>query len=431
MKRLTIVSQRAFLLFLLLTAGALGALAQVQGIDCTPSSANKNKLACLIDRTVTPSGYTFSGISFPFGPNSVPLGNSLALLPSDIGSEVSQLPLASPASGIIFTIDPTLHVPVPSDQSFGPILTQRASTIGRHKWYIATTYQYFLLEDIDGHGLKNLPVVFTLNSNGNSNPKVPDTITVGNDRIDLKIHQFVWYTTFGLTDRIDVSINVPFLRVDMRDTVNETLTNTNTASGGLTTPNSSAQEATGIGDVVFAIKDNMWRMRNGGGITVGGEVRTPTGDAFNLLGSGAVGVKPYLNFTFPGRVSPHGNIGYQGNGFSSLSPGSRLPDRLFYSGGADWKALARLTVSADVLAQYVRNGPRAVLEPPVSTGAGGFSVPASIGSVYSSYDRADAALGLKARPFGNFLITANVLVALDHSGLRQRWAPTLGLSTSF
>lgn len=437
MSKLSAISRKIFLLCLFIAAATPCVLAQGQGIDCSLSPANTNKLGCLIPKTVTPAGYTFSDQAFTFG--STQLVDSLQFLPSGIASEVSQIPLASPASGIIFTIDPTLHVPVPSNQSFGPVLTQRASTIGRHKLYIATTYQYFLLESADSHSLKDLPTVFALSSNGD--PSNPDTLAIGNDRIDLKIHQFVWYTTFGLTDRIDVSIDVPVLRVDMRDTVNEKYRNNTVLVFPSSCPldgsnppgcwqKSLAEEATGIGDIEFGIKANVWKRQNGGGITIGGEVRTPTGDAANFLGSGALGVKPYINFTLPGRVSPHANIGYQGNGFSQqLSPGRRLPDRLFYSGGADWKALSRLTVAADILAQDVISGPRAILVP--ATTSGGFQLPASIQTEHSSYNRTDASLGLKVRPFGNFLLTGNVLVALDHSGLRQNWAPMLGLSTSF
>src|SRR5215470_8936627 len=187
-------------------------LASVAQINCNGASASK--MVCLIANTAPPPGYTFSGSTFPG------VTSSFSFLNEDIGGEISQIPLASPASGIVFTTDPTLHVPVPSNASLGPILTQRAETIGRHKLYIAQTYQYFLLQDVDGHGLKFLLVVLPLNQPGSSGASA-DTVALANSRIDLKVHQWVGYATFGLTSKIDVSVAVPLLRVDMRYTTTE------------------------------------------------------------------------------------------------------------------------------------------------------------------------------------------------------------------
>ena len=100
-------------------------------INCSSST----KLACII-------------------PNQLNLtqqsSQNLAFLNEAIGSQVSELPLASPASGVIYTNDPKLNIPVPSNATLGPILTQRAETIGYHKYFIAFTYQYFSFNVIDG-----------------------------------------------------------------------------------------------------------------------------------------------------------------------------------------------------------------------------------------------------------------------------------------
>src|SRR6266852_400537 len=207
------IERKIFFVLLLAVGVSPSAVAQ---INCNSGSAT-TKLSCLIPTTVTPSGYTFSNSS------TADLSSSRigALLQADLGGEISQIPLASPASGIIFTIDPTLHVPVPSDQSLGPILTQRAETIGKHKFYVSMTYQYFLLQDADGLGLKSLPATFLLSSN--NTPSNPDTVVIANSRVDLKVHQWVGYLTFGLTSKIDLSVAVPLLRVDMRYTTNEQL----------------------------------------------------------------------------------------------------------------------------------------------------------------------------------------------------------------
>src|SRR5208283_1306388 len=107
-------------------------------------------------------------------------------------------------------IDPKLNIPVPSNATLGPILTQRAETIGRHKFYIAFTYQYFQFEDIDGMGLKNLPIFLPLQG-GN-------VVTATNNRLDLKASQFTAYFTYGLTTSVDVSVAVPIIDMHERMT---------------------------------------------------------------------------------------------------------------------------------------------------------------------------------------------------------------------
>ncbi len=69
-----------------------------------------------------------------------------------VGIQVSQLPIASPSSGITFVYDPSLKTFAPStEESLGPILGERASTIGKHKIYVAFSFQYFNFNSIDGH----------------------------------------------------------------------------------------------------------------------------------------------------------------------------------------------------------------------------------------------------------------------------------------
>ncbi len=397
-------------------------------INCG-AGGQTSKLSCLIPSTVTPAGFTFSNNNAGLGA----LSNSFGFLTSDIGGEISQIPLASPASGIIYTNDPVLNVPVPSDQSLGPILTQRADTIGRHKMYVAATYQYFLLKDVDGLALSNLPSVFLFQSSGATSP---DTLGVVSGDMQLKIHQFVGYFTYGLTSRIDVSAAIPVLRVDMRYTVNELFFNIATGTppvggpAGLQT--SKAGEATGIGDIVLAAKGTLWKFKRGGGVAAGAELRLPTGDSLNFLGSGTIGGRPFANVTIGGRISPHFNIGYQINGHSQLVTGNgTLPDRLIYSGGADWRVVPRLTIAADVLAQRVFNAPRATLLTNVTIPGTSILVNSAIATSQNSYNRSDGSIGLKLKPFGNFLITGNLLVKLGQGGLRARLAPLVGLSYTF
>jgi len=395
-------------ILIILTQGP-GVLAQV---NCTAGSSASGKLICLI-------------------PNQLNLtqgsAQNLAFLNEAIGSQVSDLPLATPASGVIYTIDPKLNIPVPSNATLGPILTQRAETIGRHKFYIAFTYQYFQFEDIDGMGLKNLPIFLPLQG-GN-------VVTATNNRLDLKASQFTAYFTYGLTSSIDVSVAVPIIDMHERMTTSGIEYSLVPPIGSTSFTNKASPDgsATGIGDVNIAAKWRVWKLKHGG-LSVGAELRVPSGDSENFLGAGTVGGKPFAVFTYGGRISPHFNVAYEVNGDTNLvtnSSGSngQLPNRLIYSGGADWAITRWVTLAADVLEQRVFDAQRIHL---IS-----YTIPnpnltyPSINAFKDTYNRTDGSVGIKLKPFKTFIVTANILMKLDQPGLRARNVPLGGLSITF
>lgn len=130
--------KRLALLCLLVGGIAFCPVAEAQ-INCPSTST---KLACAIPNLLQ------------LTPGSI---QSLGFLNEAVGSTLGDLPLASPASGIIYVLDPKLNLPVPSNDTLGPVLVQRAETIGKHKLYLAVTYQFFRFENIDGVSLKNIP----------------------------------------------------------------------------------------------------------------------------------------------------------------------------------------------------------------------------------------------------------------------------------
>ena len=55
-------------------------------------------------------------------------------------------------------------------------------------------------------------------------------------------------------------------------------------------------------------------------VATGVDFRIPTGDAYNFLGAGTWGFRPFVVYNFrAGRVVPHGTAGIQGNGPSILA----------------------------------------------------------------------------------------------------------------
>jgi hypothetical protein len=344
------------------------------------------------------------------------------------GTQIGQLPLASPASGFIYSFDKS-GVYTSSSESFGPLLAERSETIGRHKLYLAFTYQRFAFDEIDGNDIKKIPILFDY-------PQVPpaQVVTITQNRVDTNIEQYVAFATFGLASRVDVSVALPFERVSMGITSSGTeYSTTNSATASFN--EFLAGSASGIGDVVLSAKGTLIKGEKFG-MAIGAELRFPSGDERNFLGSGALGVKPYLVLSRRGRVAPHLNVGYQWNADSVLAAdengNQHLPGYFGYVAGADIGLSKRLTVVADLVGEHFFDAPQISSPETVSATVNNQPTPfASVVRVNGSYEVNNLSVGLKVNPVGHLLVSANALVKLNEGGVRARVVPLVGLSYSF
>src|SRR5271170_1840277 len=145
----------ASLIFFLSCSGAFG-----QG----PCSVQSSKLACVIPQEYG-SGAAFENVLYPVGGHAFhfvsDFSATLKPLVTDIGRQANLLPLASPSSGVVLVYDSSLKTFVTSTDSLGPILGERAETIGRHRLFVGFSYQFFDFDKLDGVSLNNFPVVLT------------------------------------------------------------------------------------------------------------------------------------------------------------------------------------------------------------------------------------------------------------------------------
>lgn len=445
-------------------------------------------LACVMPNLYGPYGFVLPNPNYPARFDSS-FQAAFSALNAAIATQITLLPIASPASGFTFEFDRSTGVYRRSSQSFGPVLTERAETIGRQKIYIAGTFQRFRFDTIDGKPLHNWPAVFThvtgTGPGGASEPYETQFIT-SNNSLDLKVNQFTFFGTYGLTNHIDVSIAVPFLQIGMNAasyaTINRTvntepaivngvlqpccssgppyanyfdpanpatsLTNTfsNNQFGRAKTDdlygNPSRHNAAGLGDIIFRFKDNIYHGERLN-LALLTDLRLPTGDEMNLLGSGAIGWKPFVALSVrTGPVTPHLNAGYQWNGESILAGNAitgtkaNLPGYAFFSAGTDIGVTRWLTVAADYLGQELINAPRVGVAtytsqvPLVTTGKiGTFGTAAPV--INQTYNQSNLAIGAKASIVGQFVVSSNLMIALNDGGLRQKLIPLIGLSYTF
>jgi hypothetical protein len=400
-----------------------------------------------------------------YGPHGL-IVDSLATLPgeqphtahfnSDFQSDFSQfgtalvsqlvsVPLPSPASGFTYQFDPSLGVFERTTQSFGPILTERADTIGARRAAVGTAFQFFTFDTVEGVDLSRVPAVFT-HDNAQLRGGREDVVTTTNS-IDVTVNQFTTFLTLGVTDRFDISLAVPIVSNDVKvvsaatvqrlGTTNE-LTHFYRQSDGDIGVNrvfTATASASGLGDLTVRLKSTVWRGATNA-VGAGVDIRLPTGDELDLLGTGAAGLEPFgiWSATF-GKVSPHVNASYKWNGMSVLAgnpstgESADFPDTIGYAAGADLSVNSRLTLVLDVIGRYVIDSERLVQEP--FEALDGRSVFPNISFARDSFNALSGALGLKANLVERLLIDVNVLFKLDEHGLRDKVTPLIGLEYAF
>ena len=365
-------------------------------------------------------------------------------------SQLTAVPLPSPASGFTYKFDSSTGTFVRTSNSFGPILSDRAETIGHGRLAFGFNNQYFSFDHLDGVRLTAVPAVFR-HDNFQAGGGRADVVSTENS-IESTVTQFTGALTYGLTDRVDLSLAVPLVRTRLSLLSNATIYRLGTGSnlqvhyfrddlaiGGYGSSHQYFIEgsAGGVGDLLVRVKSTL--MREGPrAFAAGLDVRLPTGDEQNLLGAGAFGVRPFAAYSASYRAfAPHANLAYQWNGRSVLAGDVRtdvdadLPDQLFYAIGTDLSVNSRFSIVFDVLGQRVINSPRLSTYTLTASGAAGSADLADIRFSTGSYWTTDGSLGFKTNVAAHVLLNFNLRFALGQNGLTDRIAPLVGVEWSF
>jgi hypothetical protein len=420
------------------------------------AAADAAGLATLIENVFGPRGLTVnSEAALPDGSTHSAHFNSA--FQSNFGrfnialaSQLSSLPLPSPASGFTYGFDATTGTFIRSTQSFGPILADRAETIGRGKVLFGYSLQFFSFDSLDGVDLRHVPAVFTHDDHQLGGGRADIVVTT--NALEASVTQFTGLVTYGLGDRMDLSAAVPLLHTRLAVASNAVIHRFGTTGPSgvhfFTEPTApdgigdhkqfaASGSATGIGDIVLRAKGTLLR-EGQRAFAAGLEVRLPSGDEDDLLGSGAWGVKPFavLSFTYK-RLSPHVNLGYQWNGASVLAGSvtrrekASMPDRLTFAAGFDAGLNERLTLAVDVFADRVLDSPQLSLTSFRAEGPLGSGVFSDIAFTTKSYMVRHGSVGMKTRVGEAFLANFNVRFKAGGRGLSDHVTPMLGFEYTF
>jgi hypothetical protein len=355
------------------------------------------------------------------------------------------VPLPTPASGFTYELDPETGVFKRSTESFGPILAERAETIGAGRVSFGFAFQRFSFQSVEGLDLNRVPAVFT-HDNAQLLGGRQDVITTLNS-IQASVAQYTTYVTFGITDRFDISAALKMASTDLTVRSDATIQRIGTTDPLTHYFRQSDGEvgnervfyaighAAGIGDTTVRLKTNLER-RPTRAIAAGLDIRLPTGDQLNLLGTGSAGVAPFFIVSSTvHRVSPHADLAYQWNGRSLLAgnpetgQSGAFPGQVTYSLGADVALTPRITLALDSLGSYYVNAER--LSPETFHALDGVSTFANIGFSRSSFNALNGSIGMKVNFVGRLLLDGNLLFALDDHGVRDRVVPLLAFEYAF
>ncbi len=294
--------------------------------------------------------------------------------------------------------------------SFGPSFAERALTNGRGRFDVGMNIQRLEFDSFEGadlnnvSALKRIPFVLQHNdccpgqsttgtpagNNDATNPAFEGDLIEVFLAMKVSTTTFAPFLTYGINDRWDVSVVTPIVKVNLQPSILSIIDRVSTAANaaihsydgnGLSVQEvTTAESAGGFGDLTLRTKYRVKDM-NRGGFAAGLDLRLPTGDKEELLGTGAVQTTVYLIASQESdRIGTHVNFGYMASSGtlsealttleipSSGLPGSEtpyqtifpngvpdntipldLPDEIRYAVGVDIAAHPLVTVSAHLI----------------------------------------------------------------------------------
>jgi hypothetical protein len=189
--------------------------------------------------------------------------------------ELSTLPIASSSGGFVYKLNPSLGLVERASDGFGPFFTERLLRNGKGQAAVGFSVQFGDFSSLQGADLES--GTFPTNAARFTGATTPFSV----DTLDLHLsgRTATGFASYGVTDRLAIGAAIPIAHVRFNGT------RMRTVSGTSTLQSSHFGSATGLGDITvqarYVLAGESLR-----GVSVGGDVRFPTGRSEDLLGSG-------------------------------------------------------------------------------------------------------------------------------------------------
>ena len=346
--------------------------------------------------------------------------------------EVATSPLGISSAGFAYKLDPATGLRVRTATTFGPSFSERVLTAGAGKLSFGANLSVATYDRLGSFKLDQMEL-------SKVEAASPEVARQGLTSLVLSSQTLVMYASMGATERLDLSVAVPMVKVSL-----EGLSWVQNKNGDVLLRSVASGVASGLGDIAVLAKFRLLRFGEGepdpGGVALLGAVRMPTGDRGNLRGLGVTRtLGSIVASSGRGRFRPHASVGYEvwSKGLALVaSPQAQrtvtVKNQFQYAGGVELEAAPKVTLIVDLLGRHILGGGRVVPEaftpPPNLFGATGFTVTTV---QPNGIRKLTLAPGLKWNLKGNMLLSLNALVPLSDNGLSDRFTPVIGLDWTF
>ena len=306
-------------------------------------------------------------------------------------------------------------------------------TLGRNKFNVSVSFQFVELNTFNGTDLKELQ---------NDDPIVVRTVGAGGAqgfaatrlRYSLGLQQYVTSVsaTYGITDDLDINLLVPIISTRLRVGVHAQDV---AAAGpdGVFSPAPGPErtgfdkgDAVGIGDILVRSKYQLPRwgwLRSALGL----QLRLPSGSSSDFQGTGDVELSPfvYLSTVLWDRVEPELNLGIDYNADDVSRSAAR------YALGVDIDATRWCNFNVAYLGRSQFEGSDTNTNFQHLHGGQLVSEPL-LGLDFGRTDTSDLSFGVRFVVWGNVMVFANGIYAINDQGLRNDTIiPSGGVEATF
>lgn len=419
------------------------------------------------------------------------IGESLKLATRELNvalaGQLSTFPLPSSSGGFTFSFNERGEI-LPTSSNFGPSFAERAVTIGTGQLNFGFTFQRTSFSSFEGVDLES-GAISLIREHNNCCPagaNAPASVTDfapeferdllrSNLNASIDTRTTAFFTNYGVTDRFDIGLAVPIVHVSIDARVTAEILRTASASnpithsfdgrGAGTIALSEQGSATGLGDILVRAKYNFLRSETTA-YAAALDLRLPTGDEDDLLGTGATQAKfLFVASSELGRFSPHVNLGYTlSSGDTSAEATSfnfdpatygmppiptdlvpedvdlSVPDEVNYTVGFNVAATPYVTVGFDVLGRSLRSVPRFGLRDVSYENRGPGGLPAvsyqafdefSVESPEGTVNLLLGVIGVKFNLGSTFILNGTILFPMSDNGLKPNITPAIGFDYVF
>lgn len=375
-------------------------------------------------------------------------GRLIDFLTNAIAQNVAGIPVSATSGGVTYRIEG--GVPVPTSLSPGPILGERSQTLGRGRFLVGASVNRLSFQSLRGIPLDNLNLTFTHENSNFPNcdqifgddcskygvPGFENDVMDLDVSMDLSVTAFMFVATYGLADRLDVGVAIPVVSTSFRGNSQAQIVPfgggpVNHFFGG--TPESPVlsasriveASATGVGDIAARVKLAVAEGERAR-LSLLGDVRLPTGDEEDLLGSGEVFVRALgIVSAELGDFSPHLNVGYAFRG------GELFRDALLATAGFSQVIAPWATLAMDLVTELQVGGTELSVPEPVTIEAPFRRSIRKTNIPNRGDDIASGSVGFKFTTPTQLNVITNTIWPLNQGGLRTNVSWMLGLEYNF